>query len=41
MNANGLVNAVVPASAVVTNEFIPYANAFDHTAFIARAKAMR
>jgi hypothetical protein len=41
MNANGLVNAAVPAPAVVTNQFIGYANAFDHAAFIARVKAMR
>ncbi len=40
LNANGLTSAVVPASAVVTNQFIPYANDFDHKAFIARVKAM-
>ena len=36
----GLVNQVVPASAVVTDRFIDYANAFDRTAFIARIKTM-
>jgi NitT/TauT family transport system substrate-binding protein len=41
MNANGLLNAPVPASAVVTNQFIGYANNFDRAAFIARVRAMR
>jgi NitT/TauT family transport system substrate-binding protein len=38
---NGLTSQIVPASAIATNQFIAYANAFDHTAFIARVKQMR
>ena len=38
---NGLTSQPIPASAIVTNQFIPYANDFDHKAFIAQAKAMR
>jgi ABC-type nitrate/sulfonate/bicarbonate transport system substrate-binding protein len=41
MYDNGLTSLLVPAQAVVTNQFIAYANDFDHQAFIARAKAMR
>jgi NitT/TauT family transport system substrate-binding protein len=41
MNDNGMTAHVVPASAVVTDRFIAYANDFDHRAFIARAKAVR
>jgi NitT/TauT family transport system substrate-binding protein len=36
----GLTKQIVPASAVVTNEFIDYANDFDHGAFIAQVKRM-
>jgi len=35
-----LAPAVLPASALVTNRFIAYANDFDDAAFIARVKAM-
>jgi len=38
---NGLTTQLVPASAIVTDQFIAYANDFDHKAFIAQAKAMR
>ncbi len=41
MYDNGLASVRVPASAVVTNQFITYANDFDHKAFIAKVKAMR
>jgi NitT/TauT family transport system substrate-binding protein len=37
----GLTSHPVPASTLVTNAFIPYANAFDHRAFIARVRAQR
>ena len=37
----GLTSQLVPASAVVTDEFIDYANDFDHGAFIAHVKSMR
>jgi NitT/TauT family transport system substrate-binding protein len=40
MADTGLTSQVVPASAIVTNEFIDFANDFDHKAFIAQAKAM-
>jgi NitT/TauT family transport system substrate-binding protein len=38
---HGMTNAVVPASAIVTNQFIDYANDFDHRAVIALAKAAK
>jgi ABC-type nitrate/sulfonate/bicarbonate transport system substrate-binding protein len=38
---NGLTSRQVPASALVTNQFIAAANDFDHKAFIAQAKAMK
>jgi NitT/TauT family transport system substrate-binding protein len=38
---NGLTPQVVPTAALVTDQFIPFANDFDHKAFIAQAKAMR
>jgi NitT/TauT family transport system substrate-binding protein len=41
MYDNGLTPQLVPASDLVTDQFIGYANDFDHRAFIARAKAMR
>jgi NitT/TauT family transport system substrate-binding protein len=41
MYDNGLTNQIVPASAIATNQFIAYANDFDHAAFIARVKRMR
>jgi NitT/TauT family transport system substrate-binding protein len=41
MAENGLTKTVVPVAAVLTNQFIAYANDFDHKAFIARVKAMR
>jgi hypothetical protein len=34
----GMTAQVVPASAVLTNAFVPYANDFDHQAVIALAK---
>jgi NitT/TauT family transport system substrate-binding protein len=37
----GLTHVLVPATAVVTNQFIDFANAFDRRAVIARAKAAR
>ena len=37
----GLTSTLVPAAAVVTNQFIPYANDFDRKAWIADVKAMR
>ena len=40
MADNGLTTNVVPADAIVTDQFIEYANDFDHKAFIAKAKAM-
>ena len=40
MADNGLTTSVVPASAIVTDQFIDYANDFDHKAFIAKAKAV-
>jgi NitT/TauT family transport system substrate-binding protein len=39
MNENGMTKNVVPASAVVTDRFIQYANDFDHRALIERARA--
>jgi NitT/TauT family transport system substrate-binding protein len=36
----GMTSSVVPASAIVTNQFIAYANDFDHQAVIALAKSM-
>jgi NitT/TauT family transport system substrate-binding protein len=39
INDNGLTAHVVPVSAVVTDRFIPYANDFDHRAFIERARS--
>jgi NitT/TauT family transport system substrate-binding protein len=41
LNAAGFTKTVVPASEIVTNQFIAYANDFDHKAFIAQAKAMK
>jgi NitT/TauT family transport system substrate-binding protein len=41
LNAAGFTKSVVPASEIVTNQFIAYANDFDHNAFIAKAKAMK
>lgn len=38
---NGRTKALVPGSAVATDQFITYANDFDHQAFIAQAKQMR
>jgi hypothetical protein len=40
MYDNGMTSVRVPASAIATNQFIAYANDFDHKAFIARVKAM-
>jgi NitT/TauT family transport system substrate-binding protein len=37
----GLAQTVVPGSAVVTNEFIPYANDFDHKALVKYAQAFQ
>lgn len=41
MNDNGLTPTLVPADQIVTNQFIAFANDFDHKALIAKAKAMR
>jgi NitT/TauT family transport system substrate-binding protein len=41
MYDNGLTTTLVPAEAVTTDQFIAYANDFDHKAFIAKVKAMR
>lgn len=41
MVANGLTTQLIPAQQLVTDRFIPYANDFDHAAFIAQAKAMK
>lgn len=38
---SGLTTQLVPTSAIVTDQFIAFANDFDHKAFIAQAKAMR
>jgi NitT/TauT family transport system substrate-binding protein len=37
---NGLTTQLVPTSAIVTDQFIAFANDFDHKAFIAQAKSM-
>jgi NitT/TauT family transport system substrate-binding protein len=37
----GLAKAPIPGTTLVTNQFVPYANDFDHTALIAYAKAFR
>jgi NitT/TauT family transport system substrate-binding protein len=37
---SGLTTQLVPTSAIVTDQFIPFANDFDHRAFIAQAKNM-
>ena len=37
----GKVSAIVPASALVTNQFVAYANDFDRKAFIAHVKTIR
>jgi NitT/TauT family transport system substrate-binding protein len=39
--ANGAMSAPIPTPALVTDEFIAYANDFDHKAWIATAKAMK
>jgi NitT/TauT family transport system substrate-binding protein len=39
--ANGLTSALVPVSAVATDQFIPFANDFDHKALIAQAERLR
>jgi NitT/TauT family transport system substrate-binding protein len=41
MYDNGLTTTLVPARAIVTDQFIGYANDFDHNAFIRKVKAMR
>jgi NitT/TauT family transport system substrate-binding protein len=38
---NGLTQQLVPVTAITTNQFIPFANDFDHKAMIAAAKRMR
>jgi NitT/TauT family transport system substrate-binding protein len=40
MYDNGMTSIRVPAAAIATNQFIAYANDFDHKAFIARVRAM-
>jgi ABC-type nitrate/sulfonate/bicarbonate transport system substrate-binding protein len=37
----GLASGIVPASAIVTNQFVAYANDFDRKAFIAHVKTLR
>jgi NitT/TauT family transport system substrate-binding protein len=37
----GVTKTATPASAIVTDQFIAYANDFDHKAFIAQMKALR
>jgi NitT/TauT family transport system substrate-binding protein len=37
----GMVSAIVPSSAIVTNQFVPYANDFDKKALIAHVKTIR
>jgi ABC-type nitrate/sulfonate/bicarbonate transport system substrate-binding protein len=37
----GLTAKVIPASVLITDQFIDYANDFDHAAFIERARKMR
>jgi NitT/TauT family transport system substrate-binding protein len=41
LHDSGLTSQVVPASAIVTNQFIDFANDYDHPALIARVKNMR
>jgi NitT/TauT family transport system substrate-binding protein len=41
LTSYGLTHNVVPASAVLTNQFISYANTFDRKALIAQARAAR
>ena len=41
INDNGLTTTIPPTSALVTDQFIAYANDFDHKAFIAQAKALK
>jgi NitT/TauT family transport system substrate-binding protein len=41
MNDSGRTAQLVPVSGFATDQFIPYANDFDHQALINRAKAMR
>jgi NitT/TauT family transport system substrate-binding protein len=41
LNDYGLTAQVVPVASIVTNQFIDYANDFDHEAFIAQAKKLR
>jgi ABC-type nitrate/sulfonate/bicarbonate transport system substrate-binding protein len=41
MYDNGLTTTLVPAQAIVTNQFIEYANDFNHGAFIGKVKAMK
>jgi NitT/TauT family transport system substrate-binding protein len=38
---SGVTTTLVPAAALVTNQFIGYANDFDHRAFVAAVKRMR
>jgi NitT/TauT family transport system substrate-binding protein len=41
LTANGAISKPIPAGDIVTNQFIDFANDFDHPAFIAKAKLMR
>jgi NitT/TauT family transport system substrate-binding protein len=41
LHDNGLTAEVVPTSALITDQFIAYANDFDKKAFIAKVKALR
>jgi NitT/TauT family transport system substrate-binding protein len=41
MYEQGLTTTLVPASAVMSDAFIDYANDFDHAAFVAQAKKMK
>ena len=38
---NGLTSQLVPASAIVTDQFVAFANGFDHKALVAQVKQMR
>jgi NitT/TauT family transport system substrate-binding protein len=40
MYDNGMTQTLVPAAAEVTEDFVPYANDFDHKAFIQKVEAM-
>jgi hypothetical protein len=41
MSDYGVTPVLVPAAALVTDRFTAFANGFDRTAFLARARALR